>query len=180
MKKQELVFDVVCKNTPDPDFPKWPRTYSGNPIAPKTWPTGKAPIVYLYFWLDRELDKRQDEFEPDDLFYLGERASVSHFRRGWIPGRKDERYFWLPRAQNRRVFAVIYELPLASKYSRQDKRRSLEYFVARALVDRYGMHHKRFLRFTGRFDFRVAWLRATDVKRHAQSILEDLKSCYGI
>ncbi len=176
----ELIIDVNCSKGPDPDHPEWRLTYVGKPLVPSAWPTGKAETLYFYFWLGKECPERPAVFSPNDLFYFGERASVSYFKRGWVPGRKEYRYHWLPRAQNRRVFAVGYRLPSEPGYSRQDKRRSLEYFIARDLVERYGDRHKRFLQFTGRFDFRVAWLRANDVKRDARRILADLKLRYGI
>ncbi len=185
MKSHELILDVNFSKGPDPErkldrFKHWKFKYFGTPIAPNAWPTGKPPIIYFYFWMDPKSVARPPVFGPDDLLYLGERAAVKCFKHGWEPGHKVKRYHWLPRAQSRRIFAVMYELPRASNYARQDKRRSLEYCIVRELVDRYGERYKKFLLFTGRFDFRVAWLRATDVKRHAQLILEDLKSSYGV
>ena len=176
MKTHELVIDAKSRNAPDPDFPSWPRQHFGQPSS-VDWPTGKNPLLYFYFWLPKTALERPTAFSPDDLLYMGERGSVRNFRNGWSMGKYSSRYHWLRSCQGKRIFAVLFKLP--ETYKRQDKRRSLEYCVARELVDRYGDTHKRFLKFTGRFDFRVAWLRAKDVQRDARRVLAVLQE-YGL
>lgn len=156
--------------------------YEGSPIQGHSWPDGELPIIYFYFWLENGASKRPKVFTADQLFYVGERTTASQFYRGWRPpikNGKDERYRWLPKAQNRRVYAVAYELPSRSGYHRTHKRRSLEYFVAKELIDRYAKDTAIFA-YNGRFDFRVSWLRAADVQRDAKSLLAKLNSSYGV
>lgn len=193
MKKYELKLEVKHSKGPDPHITKWRNKYFANLISPRSWPTGRAEVIYFYFWLNGDSGNRPTSFRPDDLFYMGERSAATNFKRGWVVGRKrgskkDRRYRWLPHAQDRRVFAVVYELPPPPKFSSnketqracmERRRRSLEYFVASDLVHRYA-HEADILAFTGGFTFRVAWLRAGDVRSHAQWILKDLKSTYGV
>jgi hypothetical protein len=192
IKKHELTFDVIHSKGPDPYKKKWRNfKYFATPVPPQTWPKGEAAIVYFYFWLKKSV-QQPSRFSPNDLFYLGERAWLSNFKNGWTIGateRIDSRYPWLNHCQNRRVFAVAYELPSAGKYNckgadkllgvRNDKRRSLECFLAMDLIARHGATTK-ILDFTGGYSFRVSWLRASDLIRDAKVILKDLSSSYGV
>ena len=183
VKKQDLIFDLKRLRGSAPKTPKLaPRMYAGELLPKQNWPRGHNPILYFYFWLPRNAITRPTVFKPDDLFYTGERQCAKNFRRGWLPPGtrgKESRYPWLPKAQNRRIYAVAYELPSHSSYDEPDKRRSIEYFVARDLIDRYGMTTNIF-KFTGRFDFRVGWLRATDLRTYANEIINDLKISFGV
>lgn len=185
LKKHELILRVTGHAGPDPEVSEWNQSFWGEPLQGCTWPQGSAPIIYFYLWAATETDV-PNILKPDDLFYLGERSEARNFKRGWVPLRNDarrrwdsKRYPWLPHVQNRTIFAVAYELPLASGYSDQTKRRSLEYLIARKLTDHYG-DCRHLLKFTKRFDFRFPWLRSTDLKRDTSRILEDLDRSYFI
>lgn len=184
---------------PDPKFKEWPHHYLGAPIEPFVWPEGTHPIIYFYFWLNRnpanppvpvETEEHiRKAFEPADLFYMGQRRTLSLFSHGWKPKgnrsgdynkHEDLRYHWLPSAHGRQIYAVIYELPVRRKYKElNEKRMSVEYLVATNIRERYA-NDRRVLEQTRRLDRHPGWVRSTDVKHDAQWILDDLKACFGI
>ena len=184
--------------TPDPKYAEWPGHYFGQPLAERSWPNGDGPIIYLYFWLNRNpanpvarvqttKDKRT-AFSPPDLFYIGERKKLSNFANGWVPippGKRvyredyDSRYHWLPSAQNRQIFAVIFGLTAGRKYGLTEKRRSLEFLVAKDIRERY-THDRRVLEKARRHDQHPGWIRSSDVKDDARWILDYVNCSFGI
>lgn len=174
------------------------RGYIGRLIGSSDWPKGPAPIVYLYLWMNRDPAKQLAKvgtpgdllraFKPQDLFYVGERKSLSNFKNGWLPGipdkRKhdrsgDSRYHWLGFAHRRQIYAVIYKLPSNPDYKIDQKRRSLEYLVANDFLDRY-KDDRRVLERGREYQRHPGWIRSNDVIRDAKWIVADIKSRFGI